>query len=81
MEFRNADTKRDYSVHPSPPLVRRAESMTNETKARNTSLRLDQRSLGFKLRQEHRGHHFYLFPHLCGVNNNEMIYVMYRKAD
>ena len=31
----------ELSVHPSPPLVRRAENMTNERKARDTSLRLD----------------------------------------
>ena len=41
MEFRNADTKRDYSVNPSPPPMRHAENMANERKARNTSVRLD----------------------------------------
>ena len=40
MEFRYADTKRDYSVHPSPPHVIRTENMRNERKARNTSVRL-----------------------------------------
>ena len=41
MEFRNVDTKRDHSVHPSHPLVRHAENLTNEIKARNRSVRLD----------------------------------------
>ena len=41
MEFRNAGTKRDYGVHPYPPLVRHAENMTNERQARDTGVRLD----------------------------------------
>ena len=41
MEFRNIDTKSEISVHPSPPLVRRAENMTNDRKARYSSVRLD----------------------------------------
>ena len=45
MQFRDVDTKSETSVHPSPPLVRRAENMTNERRARNTSVRLDL--LGF----------------------------------
>ena len=49
MEFRNADTKSEISVHLVPPLVRRAENMTNERKARDTSVRLDQRGSGFKI--------------------------------
>ena len=32
IEFRNADTNGETSVHPPPPLVRRAESMTNKEK-------------------------------------------------
>ena len=39
--FKNADTKSEISVHISPPLVRRAENMTNERKARDTNVRLD----------------------------------------
>ena len=38
MEFRSVDTKRDYSVHPSPRIVRHAENMTNERKVRDTSI-------------------------------------------
>ena len=48
MEFRTADTKSETSVHPSPSLVRRAENMTNERKARNTSVKLDLLGLRFK---------------------------------
>ena len=48
MEFRNADTKSETSVHPSPPLVRRAENMTDERKARNTSVGLDLQDSRFK---------------------------------
>ena len=39
MEFINIDTKSKISMH--PPLVRRAENITNERKARDTSGRLD----------------------------------------
>ena len=50
MEFRNnADTKRETCVHPSPLLVRRAKNMTNERKARNTSVRLGVLGSRFKL--------------------------------
>ena len=49
MEFRNADTKRETCMHPSPPLVRRAENMTNERKARNTSVGLGLLGSRFKL--------------------------------
>ena len=48
MEFRNADIKSDTGVHPSPPLVRRAENMTNEIKAHNTSVRLELLGSRFK---------------------------------
>ena len=41
MDLRDADTKSELSVRPSPPLVRRAENMTNKRKARETSVRLD----------------------------------------
>ena len=41
MEFRKADTKSEISVYPSPPLVRRAENMTNERKTCDRSVRLD----------------------------------------
>ena len=46
--FRDADTKSEVSVHPSPPLVRRAENITNERKARNTSVRFDERGSRLK---------------------------------
>ena len=48
MEFRYADTKSETSVHPSPPLVRRAENVKNERKAPNTSVRLDLLGSRFK---------------------------------
>ena len=48
MEFRNADTKSETGVDPSPPFVRRAENMTNERKVRNTSVRLDLLGSWFK---------------------------------
>ena len=42
MEYRNnADAKSEISVHPFPPLVRRAENMTYERKTRDTGVRLD----------------------------------------
>ena len=40
MEFRNADTKSEISVHSSPLLVRRAENIMNERKAWERSVRL-----------------------------------------
>ena len=49
-EFRNADTKSKTSVHPTPPLVRSAKNMTNERKARNTSVQLDLQESRFKIR-------------------------------
>ena len=49
--FRDADTKGETSVYPSPPIVRRAENITNESKARNTSVRLDLLGSRFKIEQ------------------------------
>ena len=48
MELRDADTKSETTVHPSPPLVRRAENMANERKARNTSVKLGLLGSRFK---------------------------------
>ena len=48
MEFRKVGTKSETSVHPSLPLVRRAKNMTNERKARNTSVGLDLLGSKFK---------------------------------
>ena len=39
--FRDADTKSETSENPSPLLVRRAQNITNERKARDTSVELD----------------------------------------
>ena len=41
--FRDADTKSEFSVHLPPPFLRRAENMTIERKARDTSVRSDER--------------------------------------
>ena len=48
VEFRDADAKSETSMHPSLSLVRRAENMTNERKARNTSVKLDLLGSRFK---------------------------------
>ena len=37
----DADTKSETSVHPSPPLVRRAENMTNEREIPDRRVSLD----------------------------------------
>ena len=61
-------------MHPFPPRETYIENMTSERKARNTSVRLDQRDLGFKLLQTTRGTSFlfiYFSPHLFGVNNKK----------
>ena len=44
-------------MHPSPPLVRRAENTTNKIKARDTSVRLDQRGSGPKNVIKRRNYH------------------------
>ena len=50
--LRDADIKSQSSVHPSPPLVRHAENITNERKARDTSVRMDERGSRFKTNPE-----------------------------
>ena len=55
MEFRNADTKSETGVDPSPPFVRRAENMTNERKYATRALDWIYWDLGSKLIRTKKG--------------------------
>ena len=74
--LRDADIKSQSSVHPSPPLVRHAENITNERKARDTSVRMDERGSRFKTNPEtlsDGGDKKNMFNAICTKNTGESL--------